>query len=90
MQIQLYKYILIVLFQLIVMLGASAHMCGHMIYAHAHTNTAMYVGATAAALGPCVAPLIRSMASKVLEPAERGNEHNTIVMKLTQLTLFFF
>lgn len=56
----------------IVMLGASAHMCGHMMYAHAQTNTAMYVGATAAALGPCVAPLIRSMASKVLEPAERG------------------
>nr|XP_026500852.1 proton-coupled folate transporter isoform X1 [Vanessa tameamea] len=57
---------------IIVMLGASAHMTGHMIYAHAQTGTMMYIGATAAALGPCVAPLIRSMTSKVLEPAERG------------------
>lgn len=54
------------------MLGASAHICGHLIYAHATTDKLMYVGATAAALGPCVAPLIRSMTSKVLPPAERG------------------
>ncbi|XP_052746888.1 proton-coupled folate transporter [Bicyclus anynana] len=57
---------------IIVMLGAFAHMTGHFIYAHAKADYTMYIGATAAALGPCVAPLIRSMTSKVLPPAERG------------------
>lgn len=59
-------------FQVIVMLGATAHICGHLIYAHAKTDKLWYVGATAAALGPCVAPLIRSMTSKVLPASERG------------------
>ncbi|KAL0902365.1 hypothetical protein ABMA27_000255 [Loxostege sticticalis] len=56
----------------IVMIGASAHVTGHFIYAHATDEKLMYVGATAAALGPCVAPLIRSMTSKVLPASERG------------------
>lgn len=54
------------------MAGATAHMTGHFIYAHAKSDIIMYLGATAAALGPCVAPLIRSMTSKLLAPAERG------------------
>lgn len=58
--------------QVIVMLGAAAHICGHFIYAHATISNLMYVGGTAAALGPCVAPLIRSMTSKLLPASERG------------------
>lgn len=54
------------------MLGATSHMAGHLIYAQAQSGHQMYVGATAAALGACVAPLIRSMTSKVLDSAERG------------------
>ncbi|RVE40176.1 hypothetical protein evm_015174 [Chilo suppressalis] len=54
------------------MLGAAAHISGHLFYAHATYDKLMYVGATAAALGPCVAPLIRSMTSKVLPASERG------------------
>ncbi|XP_021188002.3 probable peptidoglycan muropeptide transporter SLC46 [Helicoverpa armigera] len=57
---------------LIVMLGATAHICGHLVYAHAKTANLWYLGATFAALGPCVAPLIRSMTSKVLPASERG------------------
>ncbi|CAG4955371.1 unnamed protein product [Colias eurytheme] len=57
---------------LIVMLGALAHMGGHLIYAQATSGQLMYVGASAAALGPCVVSLVRSMASKVLTPSERG------------------
>ncbi|XP_053624035.1 probable peptidoglycan muropeptide transporter SLC46 isoform X2 [Plodia interpunctella] len=57
---------------LIVMIGASAHIVGHFIYAHATVEKLLYVGGAAAALGPCVAPLIRSMMSKVLPTAERG------------------
>ncbi|XP_059055159.1 proton-coupled folate transporter isoform X2 [Achroia grisella] len=57
---------------LIIMLGATCHMGGHLAYALATSGELMYVGATIAALGPCVAPLIRSMASKVLPAAERG------------------
>ncbi|RVE41356.1 hypothetical protein evm_013988 [Chilo suppressalis] len=53
------------------MLGAAAHISGHLFYAHATYDKLMYVGATAAALGPCVAPLIRSMTSKVLPASER-------------------
>lgn len=60
------------MFQVIVMLGATSHMAGHLIYAHATKSKVMYVGATTAALGPCVAPLIRSMTSKVLCSSERG------------------
>ncbi|KAL4717813.1 hypothetical protein ACJJTC_000962 [Scirpophaga incertulas] len=57
---------------IIIMIGACAHITGHLIYAHATVDTMMYVGATTAALGPCVAPLIRSMTSKVLPASERG------------------
>ncbi|AAN04419.1 tetracyclin-resistance protein [Heliothis zea nudivirus] len=57
---------------LIVMLGAVAHICGHLVYAHAKIANLWYLGATLAALGPCVAPLLRSMASKVLPASERG------------------
>lgn len=54
------------------MIGATAHICGHLVYAHAKTDKLMYVGATVAAFGPVVAPLIRSMTSKILPAAERG------------------
>lgn len=64
------------LFQVIVMIGASAHITGHVIYAHAIDAKLMFIGATAAALGPCVAPLIRSMTSKVLPASERGESLN--------------
>ncbi|CAH4038424.1 proton-coupled folate transporter [Pieris brassicae] len=57
---------------MIVMLGAAAHISGHLIYAQATLGSTMYMGATAAALGPCIVSLLRSMASKVLTPAERG------------------
>ncbi|GBP51755.1 hypothetical protein EVAR_97032_1 [Eumeta japonica] len=56
----------------ILMLGATAHMSGHFIYSQAKAPYMFYVGGAAAALGPCVAPLIRSMTSKVLAPSERG------------------
>lgn len=58
--------------QIIVMIGATAHICGHLIYAHAQTENLLYVGATVAAFGPVVAPLIRSMTSKILPADERG------------------
>ncbi|CAF4751667.1 unnamed protein product [Pieris macdunnoughi] len=57
---------------MIVMLGAAAHMSGHLLYAQATLGSTMYMGATAAALGPCIVSLLRSMTSKVLTPAERG------------------
>ncbi|XP_072930552.1 lysosomal proton-coupled steroid conjugate and bile acid symporter SLC46A3 [Epargyreus clarus] len=57
---------------IIIMVGAASHICGHLIYANATAETTMYIGASAAALGPCVVPLLRAMASKVLPPAEKG------------------
>lgn len=58
------------------MLGAAAHITGHLVYAHTTVGKMMYVGATAAALGPIVAPLIRSITSKLLPPDERGSIKN--------------
>ncbi|XP_061704830.1 probable peptidoglycan muropeptide transporter SLC46 isoform X2 [Cydia pomonella] len=56
----------------IVMLGAASHMLGHFLYAQATVSKTLYIGGTVAALGPCVAPLVRSMTSKILPTAERG------------------
>ncbi|XP_052752477.1 proton-coupled folate transporter isoform X2 [Galleria mellonella] len=72
----------------IIMLGATAHICGHLAYAHATSGKLMYVGATIAALGPCVAPLIRSMTSKVLPAAERGVAYAFLSVMENAVALF--
>ncbi|KAJ2954279.1 hypothetical protein O0L34_g2530 [Tuta absoluta] len=72
----------------IVMLGATSHMAGHFIYTQATDGTMMYVGATAAALGPCVAPLIRSMTSKVLAPDEKGVAYAFLSVMQTAVAMF--
>ncbi|KAI4501384.1 hypothetical protein M0802_003757 [Mischocyttarus mexicanus] len=57
---------------LIVAVGAIAHASGRVIFALAKIPELFYVGAAVAALGPVVAPILRSMISKLVPVEERG------------------
>ncbi|XP_015188482.1 PREDICTED: proton-coupled folate transporter [Polistes dominula] len=57
---------------LIVAVGAIAHASGRVIFALATIPQLFYVGAAVAALGPIVAPVLRSMTSKLVPIEERG------------------
>ncbi|XP_069691547.1 probable peptidoglycan muropeptide transporter SLC46 isoform X2 [Periplaneta americana] len=55
-----------------VMVGATAHALARVVFATAHEAWLFYVGGTIVALGPIVAPVLRSMTSKVVPLSERG------------------
>ena len=57
---------------LIVAIGAIAHASGRVIFALTRISELFYVGAAVAALGPVVAPVLRSMTSKLVPVEERG------------------
>lgn len=57
---------------IIVMIGASAHAIARLFYGFAETPVLFYVGGAVASIGPIVAPVLRSMTSKVVAPTERG------------------
>jgi len=57
---------------MIVIIGASAHSLGRIFFGLAAASWMMYLGATVAALGPCVAPALRSITSKLVPVEERG------------------
>lgn len=56
----------------IVMLGACAHSLGRVFFDFAMGSEMMFIGATVAALGPTVAPALRSITSKLVPVEERG------------------
>ncbi|KAL0118681.1 hypothetical protein PUN28_009387 [Cardiocondyla obscurior] len=56
----------------IVVVGAIAHAGGRVVFILARRPELFYVGATIAALGPVVAPVLRSMTSKLVPGEERG------------------
>lgn len=58
----------------IIMLGAAAHSVARLFYANANIDTTylIYIGGIFASVGPIVAPVIRSMVSKIVAAAERG------------------
>ncbi|XP_063546630.1 probable peptidoglycan muropeptide transporter SLC46 [Cydia strobilella] len=72
----------------IVMLGATSHMAGHFLYAQATAAKTLYVGGAVAALGPCIAPLVRSMTSKVLPSAERGVAYTFLSVMENAVAMF--
>ncbi|XP_050597659.1 thymic stromal cotransporter homolog [Bombus affinis] len=55
-----------------VAIGAIAHASGRVIFVLAEIPELFYVGAAVAALGPIVAPVLRSMTSKLVPVDERG------------------
>ncbi|XP_011330458.1 proton-coupled folate transporter isoform X2 [Ooceraea biroi] len=56
----------------IVAVGAIAHAAGRIVFVLADRPELFYVGAAVAALGPVVAPVLRSMTSKLVPVEERG------------------
>ncbi|XP_032667218.1 uncharacterized protein LOC116842312 [Odontomachus brunneus] len=56
----------------ITIIGATSHAAGRLVFIVAHTGQLFYGGAVVAALGPVVAPALRSMASKFVTVEERG------------------
>lgn len=56
----------------IVAIGAIAHAAGRIVFVSADRPELFYVGAAVAALGPVVAPVLRSMTSKLVATEERG------------------
>lgn len=57
---------------IIIMIGAFCHSVARIFYANAEVNWVFYIGGVFAACGPIVAPVIRSMVSKLVAPAEKG------------------
>ncbi|XP_011306491.1 proton-coupled folate transporter isoform X2 [Fopius arisanus] len=56
----------------IVIIGALSHAGGRILFASALSPNVFYAGAAVAALGPVIAPVLRSMTSKVVPVNERG------------------
>ncbi|XP_066140214.1 probable peptidoglycan muropeptide transporter SLC46 isoform X2 [Euwallacea fornicatus] len=56
----------------IIMLGATAHSVARIFYSAATVPWVFYLGGAFAAFGPIVAPVVRSMVSKIVEPSEKG------------------
>ncbi|KAF2899173.1 hypothetical protein ILUMI_07002 [Ignelater luminosus] len=65
---------------IISILGAIAHCIARVFYAVAETGWLIYVGGAFASLGPVVAPIIRSMVSKLVAPAERGKAFSILAV----------
>ncbi|KAK0167201.1 hypothetical protein PV327_004630 [Microctonus hyperodae] len=57
---------------IIVCIGALSHAVGRILFASAAEPSLFYAGAAVAAIGPIVAPALRSMTSKVVPISERG------------------
>ncbi|XP_044758271.1 solute carrier family 46 member 3 isoform X2 [Coccinella septempunctata] len=57
---------------IIVMIGAFAHTAARIFFILADTDFMFYTGGAFAALGPIVAPVIRSMVSKIVAVTEKG------------------
>lgn len=58
--------------QVIVMIGAMAHASARFFFIFAQEGWVLYIGAAVSSLGPIVAPVLRSMTSKIVPLAERG------------------
>lgn len=56
----------------IIMLGALCHSIARIFFALSESTALIYVGGAFAGVGPIVAPVIRSVVSKIVSPAERG------------------
>lgn len=58
--------------QVIVMIGAMAHAMARFFFIFANDAWVLYLGAAVSSLGPIVAPVLRSMTSKIVPVSERG------------------
>lgn len=65
---------------IIAMLGAIAHCIARVFYATAEVGWVIYLGGAFASLGPVVAPIIRSMVSKLVSVTERGKAFSILAV----------
>lgn len=54
------------------MIGAMAHATARFFFVFAREGWVLYLGAAVSSLGPIVAPVLRSMTSKIVPLSERG------------------
>jgi len=55
-----------------VLVGAAAHSAARVVFIFATQPYMLYIGATLSGLGPVVAPVVKSMVSKVVPLRDRG------------------
>ena len=65
------------------LLGTTAHASARVMFALAEVSWLFYLGATVCSLGPVVAPVLRSMTSKIVPLKERG-------LRICSLIIIFF
>ncbi|XP_060521587.1 probable peptidoglycan muropeptide transporter SLC46 isoform X2 [Cylas formicarius] len=64
----------------IIMIGAVAHSVGRIFYITADAPLVFYIGGAFAAFGPIVAPVIRSMMSKIILSSEKGKAFSILAV----------
>ncbi|KAF7281514.1 hypothetical protein GWI33_004594 [Rhynchophorus ferrugineus] len=62
----------------IIMIGAVAHIAARIFYINASDYLVFYIGGVFAAFGPIVAPVIRSMLSKIVLVSEKGKAFSVL------------
>ncbi|XP_019870843.2 proton-coupled folate transporter isoform X2 [Aethina tumida] len=62
----------------IVMIGALSHSAARLFYATADSDLYFYIGGVFAAFGPIVAPVLRSMVSKMVSNTEKGKAFSVL------------
>jgi len=72
----------------ILMVGATSHTLGRVFFTQAKVSWLFYVGAGVASLGPCVAPVLRSITSKTVQVHERGKAFALLSVCDNAVTLF--
>uniref|UniRef100_V5I9A0 Proton-coupled folate transporter n=1 Tax=Anoplophora glabripennis TaxID=217634 RepID=V5I9A0_ANOGL len=65
---------------IIVMIGAMAHTAARIFYSTAEVSWVFYTGGVFAAIGPIVAPVIRSIVSKIVSNSEKGKAFSVLAV----------
>ncbi|XP_039276298.1 solute carrier family 46 member 3 isoform X2 [Nilaparvata lugens] len=61
-------------------IGCLAHASGRVIFSLAQQRSTLYCGAAVASLGTIVAPVLRSITSKLIPPSERGKAFSLLTV----------
>ncbi|XP_065159331.1 probable peptidoglycan muropeptide transporter SLC46 [Atheta coriaria] len=72
----------------IMMIGAACHSIARLFYAFADVTWLIYIGGAFAACGPIVAPVLRSITSKLVPVSERGKAFSMLSVTDNAITLF--
>ncbi|CAH1180344.1 unnamed protein product [Phaedon cochleariae] len=65
---------------IIIMIGAAAHTTARLFYIVADDSLIFYIGGVFASFGPIVAPVIRSMVSKIVLTSEKGKAFSVLAV----------